>query len=146
MERTIQRTRILVALLSAIFIGGCATTPLKLEAEYVAAKTPAETGREILGEYKVSADDGFFHNYESEWRNGYCGAQRPLVFATLFLFEVFPTYWACYKDSHYPIAKLDAAAEKLAAKKGGRAVVVSYEDREGDTAKSVSGYIVRASR
>jgi hypothetical protein len=163
MEHSTVKTLILA--LATFALGGCASTPLELRADYAEAAEPQaapvatswqaqpaatevrklETvphGSRVLGEYSIGADTGFFHNYESDWRDSYCGAQRPLVFATLVLFELFPTYWPCYKDSHYPIPKLEAAAKDLARKHGGNAVVVRFGGVEGDTAKEVSGYVV----
>lgn len=151
--------RVLVVVIAAWLLGGCMwASPLKLRSEYTAQRpspppvpdnapgilvvTKVPTGAQVLGEYFIEADHGFFHNYESEWRNPYCGSQRPLVFLTLFVFELFPTYWPCYKHSHYPVSKLEAAAVELARKRGGNAVLVRYEDRDDNEAKSVSGSIL----
>ena len=155
-------TRTTAVALATLYLTGCMwASPLKLRTEYTASAdsqpaTPRQvrqvrvldevpTDARVLGTYFIEADHGFFHNYRSEWRNPYCGAQRPLVFLTLFLFEIFPTYWPCYKHSHDPIEELQAAAMRVARKHGGDAIHIHYEDLEDDEAKSVRGTVLALS-
>jgi hypothetical protein len=51
---------------------------------------------DVLGKVSAKPANDFFYPYREHWRRPLCYPQKVLVVATLFIWNIVPTYWPCF--------------------------------------------------
>lgn len=101
---------------------------------------------QILGSFSLGASWGAFPDYKQSWRKYVCYWQEPLVWVTLAVWYLVPTYYPCYTTSMRPKEEIIAEVKRLTGIAGGDLAVIQYggvDPEEPSLASSAGGFIIK---
>jgi hypothetical protein len=102
-------------------------------------------GHQILGKFSIGPDHGAFPEYRQGWRKGVCYWQQPLVWVSLTLWMMVPTYYPCFTTGLNPKQTIIDEVKRLAQVAGGDLAVISYFGVSMDAreARGAAGFILK---